>query len=117
MTFSHTRAASGEDPLALPRSRAVARDDDRKIRPHGGQHVCVMQNAGRVSAVCPADEQKDIRLSRRIWSISSSVSSNENCPIGFAPAPRLAMRAASSVSSGTRPDTIVHDHTRGSEQA
>ena len=46
----------------MPRSRAVARDDDRKIRPHGGQHVCIMQNAGRVSAVRPADEQKDIRL-------------------------------------------------------
>ena len=60
--FTYPHAASGEDPLALPRSRAVARDDDRKIRPHGGQHVCIMQNAGRVSAVRPADEQKDIRL-------------------------------------------------------
>lgn len=76
-----------------------------------------MQNAGRVSAVRPADEQKDIRLLPPdlvdiILRQLKRELSDQLCSGAEA-----GMRAASSVSSGTRPDTIIRSPPAADEQA
>ena len=65
----------------------------------------------------PPTSRKMSGLMDRISSMSSSVSWKEYTFNTFAPAPRLAWRAASAVSSGTRPLVIMRRPPAAEEQA
>ena len=77
--------------------------------------LCRMQDVFPPSV--PPASRKISGFWARMASRSSSVSSKENWPMSFAPAPRLAIRAASSVSSGTRPEAIIRRPPAAEEQA
>ena len=86
-----------------------------------GERVASMWALWRMHSLLPPSvpptRRKMSGRSRWISSTSSSVSWKAYTPTTLAPAPRLASRAASPVSSGTRPLVTIRSPPAAEEQA
>ena len=56
------RGVAGEDALAFPGRRPVARNDDGEVRRQGGQHLRIVEDALLIAAVGSAHQEEDVGL-------------------------------------------------------
>ena len=118
ITFSHTLtscpARMRSHSRAATRFPAITTGKSNSMRA-SIRALCRMHSVFPPSV--PPTSRKISGRSARISSRSSSVSWNENTFSTFAPAPRLACRAASAVSSGTSPLVTIRRPPAAEEQA